>query len=265
MPVTRLHTLHTLLALLAASLSSGILSAEPTAEPSQKKPAWNVNQPPGEARTVQIDTRTGTWMSVDVSPDGKTIIFDLLGDLYTLPIEGGEAKPLTHSIAWEQQARFSPDGKQIDYLSDAGGGDNVWVMNVDGSGAKAVTHEDYRLLNNPVWHPNGRFIAARKHYTGTRSAGSGDLALPRERRQERHQGRAAQREAQLAEGPGRARHLARWQVPLLLARRHARQDLRVQQGLQHRDLQDLPPRPARRLGRALRAGPRWGGAPHPVA
>ena len=116
-------------------------------------------------------------MSVDVSPDGKQIVFDLLGDLYMLPIDGGEAKALTHSVAWEMQARFSPDGKRLTYMSDAGGGDNVWVMDVDGKNARAVSKEEFRLLNNPVWHPNGQYIAARKHYTGTRSAGSGEIWL----------------------------------------------------------------------------------------
>ena len=156
--------------LLAAALAA---HAQEAAKPA----AWNVNAPPGVARTAQIDVRTGTWMSVDVSPDGKTLVFDLLGDLYTLPIGGGEARPLTHSIAWEQQARFSPDGKRIAFLSDAGGGDNLWVMNADGSGARAVTKEDFRLLNNPVWHPDGKYLLARKHYTGTRSAGSGEIWL----------------------------------------------------------------------------------------
>lgn len=158
--------------LFAAALSA---HAEDAAPP---KPApWNVNAPPGVAKTANIDVKTGTWMSVDVSPDGKTIVFDLLGDLYTLPIAGGEAKALTHSIAWEQQARFSPDGKQIAFLSDAGGGDNLWLMNVDGSNARAITKEDFRLLNNPVWHPGGKYLLARKHYTGTRSAGSGEIWL----------------------------------------------------------------------------------------
>lgn len=156
--------------LLAAALAAN-------AQEAPKPAPWNVNAPPGVAKTATIDVKTGTWMSVDVSPDGKTIVFDLLGDLYTLPIAGGEAKALTHSIAWEQQARFSPDGKQIAFLSDAGGGDNVWVMNADGSGARAVTKEDFRLLNNPVWHPNGKYLLARKHYTGTRSAGSGEIWL----------------------------------------------------------------------------------------
>ncbi len=133
------------------------------AEPSKEKKKWDVNAPPGEVKSVQLDMRSGTWMSVDVSPDGKQIVFDALGDLYVLPIAGGEAKALTHSVAWEMQARFSPDGKHIAYMSDAGGGDNVWLMNVDGSNARAVSKEDFRLLNNPVWHPNGQYIAARKH------------------------------------------------------------------------------------------------------
>ena len=98
-------------ALLATlSLATLSLAAEPEKkEPEKKK--WDVNAPPGEASTATLDTRTGTWMSVDVSPDGKTLVFDLLGDLYTLPIEGGEAKALTHGIAWEMQPRFSP-GRQ---------------------------------------------------------------------------------------------------------------------------------------------------------
>ena len=161
-----------------ASLSQTANAADAdNAATVDKKSTWNVNQPPGVAKTVTLDTRTGTWMSVDVSPDGKTVLFDLLGDLYVMPMAGGEAKALTHSIAWEHQAKFSPDGTQIAFISDAGGGDNVWVMNVDGTNAHAVTKEDYRLLNNPVWHPNGKYIAARKHYTGTRSAGSGEIWL----------------------------------------------------------------------------------------
>jgi len=147
--------------------------AKDTKEPAKKK--WDVNNPPGEKATVNLDTKTGTWMTVDVSPDGSQIVFDLLGDLYLLPIAGGEAKPLTTSIAWEMQAKFSPDGKRIVYMSDAGGGDNIWVMDADGTKAREVTKENVRLLNNPVWHPNGQYIAARKHFVGTRSLGSGEI------------------------------------------------------------------------------------------
>lgn len=164
-PITRLACL----AATAALATAVALAAD--------APKWDVNNPPGEKATVNLDVNRGTWMAVDVSPDGRTLVFDLLGDLYTLPLEGGEAKPLTHSIAWDMQPRFSPDGRRIAYISDAGGGDNVWTMNADGSGAKALTTEDYRLLNNPVWHPNGQYIAVRKHYSGTRSLGSGEVWL----------------------------------------------------------------------------------------
>lgn len=139
------------------------------------KSSWNVNQPPGVARTLPLDVRSGSWMGVDVSPDGKSLVFDLLGDLYLLPLTGGDAKPLTTSIAWEMQPRWSPDGRHIAFVSDAGGGENVWTMKADGSEAKALTSEDFRLLNNPVWHPSGQYILARKHYSGTRSMGSGEI------------------------------------------------------------------------------------------
>ena len=180
-----LHLLPLVLAIasLATRAQAPALDTAPTPPPAAAatKPKWDVNKPPGVARTVNIDTRSGTWMSVDVSPDGTTLGFDLLGDLYLLPSGGGAARPLTHGMAWDHQARFSPDGRRIAYVSDAGGGDNVWVLNVDAnlqaSGARAVTTEDYRLLNNPVWHPSGHYIAARKHYTGTRSAGSGEIWL----------------------------------------------------------------------------------------
>lgn len=151
-----------------------LASAEVLASDAAKK-KWDVNSVPGQGKTINLDTKTGTWMTVDVSPDGQTIVFDLLGDLYVMPVTGGVAKALTHTMAWEMQAKFSPDGKQIAYMSDAGGGDNIWIMNVDGSNARAVTKEDFRLLNNPVWHPNGQYIAARKHYSGTRSLGSGEI------------------------------------------------------------------------------------------
>jgi imidazolonepropionase-like amidohydrolase/Tol biopolymer transport system component len=171
--IRRLALLITLCTIAAAPPAS----AADAEKDAATKPKWDVNNPPGEKITVPIDTRSGTWMSVDVSPDGKQIVFDLLGDLYLLPIEGGEAKALTHSVAWEMQARFSPDGKRLAYMSDAAGGDNIWVMNIDGGNAREVSKEKFRLLNNPVWHPNGQYIAARKHYTGTRSLGSGEIWL----------------------------------------------------------------------------------------
>ncbi|GAW96398.1 bifunctional TolB-family protein/amidohydrolase [Colwellia marinimaniae] len=136
---------------------------------------WSVNEPQGEFTTAKIDVRSGTWMNVDLSPDGKTIVFDLLGDIYTMPASGGEAKALMTDIAWQMQPRFSPDGKYIAFTSDEDGGDNLWIMQADGSNAKAVSTEKFRLLNSPAWSPDGNYLVGRKHYTGTRSLGAGEV------------------------------------------------------------------------------------------
>jgi imidazolonepropionase-like amidohydrolase/Tol biopolymer transport system component len=138
---------------------------------------WNVENPPSPAKKVTITTNEGTWMNLDLSPDGKTIVFDLLGDIYSMPVTGGKATLLSGGKAWEIQPRFSPDGKQISYTSDRDGGDNIWIMNSDGSNKHPVTKETFRLLNNASWTPDGQFLVARKHFTGTRSLGAGEMWL----------------------------------------------------------------------------------------
>ncbi|MBC8070041.1 MAG: PD40 domain-containing protein, partial [Deltaproteobacteria bacterium] len=96
---------------------------------------------------------------------------------YSLPIAGGEAKSLTHGIAWDMQPRFSPDGKHIAFTSDRDGADNIWILPVAGGTPTQVTREDFRLLNSPSWSPDGKFIVARKHFTAQRSLGSGEMWL----------------------------------------------------------------------------------------
>lgn len=142
---------------------------------AQDKKTWNINTPDAPGKTVSFTVSEGTWMNLDVSPDGKTIVFDLLGDIYSIPVSGGTAKALRTGMPMEVQPRFSPDGKHILFTSDAGGGDNVWVMRNDGSDARQITKETFRLLNNGVWSPDGQYIIARKHFTSTRSLGAGEI------------------------------------------------------------------------------------------
>jgi len=142
---------------------------------AQDTKKWDVNHPPLPLKSFSFTTDEGTWMNLDVSPDGKTLAFDLLGDIYTMPITGGKATCIRSGLAMEVQPRFSPDGKQLLFTSDAGGGDNCWVMQVDGSKAHAITKENFRLLNNAVWCPDGEYIIARKHFTSGRSLGAGEL------------------------------------------------------------------------------------------
>jgi imidazolonepropionase-like amidohydrolase/Tol biopolymer transport system component len=136
---------------------------------------WDVTEPFGPQKQVEFTVDEGTWIQVDVSPDGAQIVFDLLGDLYLMPIDGGKASRITEGPAFDVQPRFSPDGSHIAFTSDRGGGDNIWVIEADGSNSRQVTKEEFRLLNGPAWTPDGNYILARKHFTSTRSLGAGEV------------------------------------------------------------------------------------------
>ena len=160
-----------LLVLLSISIN---INAQETDEKEKK---WDVNNPHESwlYNSFQLETTEGTWMNLDVSPDGKTIVFDLLGDIYSMPISGGTTTLLRSGLAYEVQPRFSPNGKYISFTSDAEGGNNIWVMTADGNDAKSITKEKMRLLNNAVWTPDGKSLVARKHYTSQRSVGAGEM------------------------------------------------------------------------------------------
>jgi Tol biopolymer transport system component len=118
-------------------------------------------------RVVEFETREGTKMNPDVSPDGRTIVFDLLGDLYALDIAGGTARPLTRGPAVDFRPRYSPDGSKVAFVSDRNGTDNLWVMNADGSDPYMVSSQDpnqhpkdTRFFITPAWTPDGRHVAA---------------------------------------------------------------------------------------------------------
>ena len=158
---------------------SAATTADAAKDDKKKKEKWDVENPPGDWgwKDVAIDTTEGTWIGLDVSPDGKTIVFDLLGDIYAMPIGGGKAKALRTGIAWHMQPRFSPDGTKIAFTSDAGAGDNLWVMNRDGASPRQVTKESFRLVNNPNWSPDSQYLVAKKHFTSKRSLGAGEMWL----------------------------------------------------------------------------------------
>ena len=144
-------------AVIALWLMAGQALAQGT--PPAKPAKWDVNAPPGlSTRTVPIAVDEGSWMNVDISPDGRTVAFDLLGDIYVMPIAGGTPTRIAEGLAYEHQPRFSPDGRRIAFTSDRGGGDNIWLMNIDGSDKRQLTRESFRLLNQPSWSPDGRFL-----------------------------------------------------------------------------------------------------------
>ncbi len=145
------------------------------AQDKKEATKWDVEKYKGQTKTVTINTNEGTWMNLDVSPDGSEIVFDLLGDIYKMPINGGPAKLVSGGIAYDIQPRFSPNGKYISYTSDKSGADNIWIMDREGNNKKQITKETFRLLNNATWMPNSEYVIARKHFTGTRSLGAGEM------------------------------------------------------------------------------------------
>lgn len=147
-----------------------------TTRPKSSEP-WFVDDPHGPADTLRFETDEATWVNVDVSPDGRTLLLDILGDLYTLPIGGGTATRLTRGPAYDFQPRWSPDGRQIALTSDRGGTDNLWVMNADGSQPRPVTSEKDKVMNCPRWSPDGQYLVGRKRLTDGSSIGTTELWL----------------------------------------------------------------------------------------
>ncbi len=136
---------------------------------------WSVTAPPGDWETITIETEEITWADVDVHPDGETLVFHMLGDIYTVSINGGDATALTSDLAWNIQPRYSPDGSKIAFVSDRGGAENIWIMAADGSDLRQVSDETEHLLHNPAWSPDGDYIAARKGYVSRRSIPAGAI------------------------------------------------------------------------------------------
>ena len=163
--------------IFAVILFTTLLSSLPKDTLKNKSSDWDITIPHGPSKEINFETTEGTWMSIDVSPDGKNLVFDLLGDIYLLPIAGGDAKLILGGNAYETQPRFSPNGKLISFTSDRSSCDNIWIMNNDGTNLQQVTKEKERQVMNACWTPDGKYIIARKHYRNTRSLGSGEMWL----------------------------------------------------------------------------------------
>ena len=112
------------------------------------------------SRKIEFTSNEGTWLSLDVSPDGQSIIFELLGDLYTLPMSGGEAKKLTSGMAFNSQPHYSPDGKKVAFISDRSGSENVWIAEADASNPKQLSQDDESEFTSPTWTADGGYVIA---------------------------------------------------------------------------------------------------------
>ncbi len=153
-------------------LLGGALAAQDSA-----KAAWRIDAPHGPTDTIRFETTEGTWLNLDVSPDGRWIVFDLLGDLYRLPIAGGSAERLTSGPAFDHQPRYSPDGRTLVFVSDRSGKDNLWLLDANGANPRALTTLDDSFPTSAVWMPDGEYVVAKRHVRNTRSLGGGEIWL----------------------------------------------------------------------------------------
>ncbi len=168
------------LATLALVTAVTLLGQSQSDEEKDKKrePPWDTTKARGNTREIEFTTSEGTWMSVDLSPDGKWIVFDLLAHVYRVPAEGGDAQCLTQDTgaALNFHPRISPDGRSIAFISDRKGQNNLWVMDADGSNAKQVQTDREARAFEPTWTPDGQFIVVRR--TNLRpNAGPGGAGL----------------------------------------------------------------------------------------
>ena len=160
---------------LTAATILALALAGPAAQETDES-ADSPDLPLEPARTLSLDTDEGTWISVDVSPDGESIVFDLLGDLYTLPFGGGDATPLTEGMAYDSQPRYSPDGSQVLFVSDRDGSENLWLIDVESQATRQVTNAPANNYESPEWLPDGDYVVAA---VGAGALAGGDRRNPK--------------------------------------------------------------------------------------
>ncbi|WP_348681062.1 amidohydrolase family protein [Alteromonas mediterranea] len=165
---------------LVSALGLGMAPASYAQNDSEEKTEyeldnWDVSNPPYALNEVTIKTNETTWSSLDVAPNGEFMVFDMLGDLYKVNMNGGNATPLTQDFAWNIHPSISPDGKHIAFISDKDGLSNVWIMDIDGSNLRQVTKEKSNLIHSPKWSPDGEYLVVTKGIMSSRSIPAGEI------------------------------------------------------------------------------------------
>ena len=160
------------LAILAVLIGFSAPAALQAQEPDGP---WDVTLARGEAREISFSTDEGTWLSLDLSPDGQTMAFDLLGHIWRVPAGGGAAESLTQDsgVAVNYHPRFSPDGRHIAFISDRAGQTNLWIMDADGANPRGVHLDDAARVLTPAWTPDGQYIVVRREPQPSGPGGGG--------------------------------------------------------------------------------------------
>ncbi|HJR69968.1 MAG TPA: amidohydrolase family protein [Gammaproteobacteria bacterium] len=117
----------------------------------------------GEERIADI--RQGTNLAVALSPDGRTLVVDLMGQLWTLPAAGGGAMPVTPPGEQARQPRFSPDGTRVVYQRLSNGQWDVWLLDLASGEQEALATSPYDE-REPEFAPDGRSVVFASNRSG---------------------------------------------------------------------------------------------------
>ena len=147
-----------LIFLIAAFTPHLVLAQDGEADADSTSEDENNELPLEPGREFSFDLDEGSWIALDVSPNGQTIVFDYLGDLYTIPMEGGDATQITSGMQFDSQPRYSPDGSKIVFISDASGGEGVWIYDVETEEKEQLTKGKDNEYQSPEWMPDGKYV-----------------------------------------------------------------------------------------------------------